>query len=270
MLDFANHVLFETEASVSLKDNMEQWLDFVDQTYQDIRRSQKFLGTIFVGIGIAVPKGQKFRPPDAGALFCSDALQELVSQRIGLPCYIQTPANLCALSVYQDQREVKNILYLYGSVWLGAGAICEGAPLRGQHSRALEIFHLPLGDRHMNCPICGECGCIGNDLLPPGMDILQNPELIEEERLHFIQDRGHKLGELIAVLVNLFDPGIFYIGGYIADQYELIAPYALSVLHRRVPRTVDSSFQIKIDTGSYTTIQRGINQIIYEDWYPLK
>jgi len=47
-------------------------------------------------------------------------------------------------------------------------------------------------------------------------------------------------------------------------------PHAISVLRRRFPDSVDSGFQLKIDTDCISTIRRGINQVIYEDWYPLK
>jgi predicted NBD/HSP70 family sugar kinase len=268
VLDFANHILFETSTTISVCDNIEPWLAFVQRTYQELLQSRQFADTIFVGVGAAIPKRQVSEAAGLTALSWESALRDAVSQRIGLPCYVQTPANLCAVSMYQSNTEIKNILYLYSAGWLGLGAICEGIPLHGQHNRAAEVFHLPLGDNSVICPICGERGCIGNELARAGIDAQQEPGLTEAEHDGLFQDWGRRLGELIGLLAQLFDPGIFYIGGL--EQHEQIMPHAISVLRRRFPDSVDSGFQLKIDTDCISTIRRGINQVIYEDWYPLK
>lgn len=266
VLDFANQVLFETDQTVSLEDGPASWLDFIGQTYQQLQRSEQFAGAAFVGAGIAVPQWRG--PEEDGAPGTLDSLRRAAAERTGLPCYIQTPANLCAVSMYQTRTEIKNILYLYGAIRLGAGVICEGVPLHGQHGQAMEIFHLPLGDRDTLCPVCGKRGCIGADLSQAGMEALRDPALTRTDRARLIQDRGSRLGELLTLLVRLFDPGILYIGGL--EQYEEILPGALSVLRRQIPGCAGSGLEIKVDSDSLTTIRRGISQIIYEDWYPLK
>lgn len=268
VLDFANNILFETSTAIPLRDDAELWLDFIRQTYQRLLQSEEFIDTIFVGVGVAVPKRESGTAANLAALPQEESLRDMVAGRIGLPCYVQTPANLCAVSMYQAQTEIKNILYLYSAGWLDLGAICEGAPLHGQHNHAVEVFHLPLGSGSTICPICGEPGCIGNELIQSELDILRDPRLSEAKRSSLFQDRGHMLGKLISLLVQLFDPGILYIGGL--DYHEQIIPHAMSVLHRRLPDSAGGGFQLRIDTDSLSTIRRGINQVIYEDWYPLK
>ena len=169
----------------------------------------------------------------------------------------------------QKHRDAKNIIYLHSSAGLGVGVICEGNLLRGKNGYAAEIAHIPIGDPNIVCPCCGLHGCIENDLAQRGMDVFNFPQLSEPEYARLAEDRGRKLGTLLAILINLFDPQTVYIGGSGLESYERLAPYTRSVLKARASLALGKGMHIEHDKSSTWTVQRGINQLVYENWYPM-
>lgn len=272
-LDFANKLLFQTELPLTADDDAMSLSNYIQQVYEDLAHSQGFSGIEFVGVGLSVSGGQghKNRQLTNGlhSNFDNTSLEELIRQRTGLPCYTESQANLCVVSVSQAGHDSENILYLHSSTILSVGVICEGNLLRGRNGNAADIAHIPIGAPDNVCPRCGAHGCIENDLAQRGMDIFWTPQLSEDERTRLLEDRGKKLGELLSILINLFDPQTVYIGGRGFEIYELLEPYALSVLKVRSPSAFDNGLHIEHDRNSAGTVQRGINQLVYKNWNPM-
>ena len=101
------------------------------------------------------------------------------------------------------------------------------------------------------------------------MDTLDFPSLSPEERESLFRDRGGKLGELIALLINLFDPSAVYVGGPAMAHYEDLAPYVQKVLQLRSRVNMQRGVQIFHDPDSLQNIEVGINQTVYENWDPI-
>lgn len=273
VLDFSNRILYRTHFNISDYKDVHQLLHLVEQTYCSLRSSDTFSGVCFVGVGVSVPgiydqaTGHVINV--TSSILSNVPLQRMLGDLLQLPCYVDNESNLCALSVRQSHADNNNIVYLHSSAGLGVGVVCDGRLLRGANGHAAEVAHIPLGSRDIRCPFCGSLGCIENDLSQRGMDMLHFPGLTTQEKQQLLQDRGEKLGELMSILVNLFDPTVFYIGGTGLSEYEALAPYALSVLKRRSPLKMERGLKILHDTDSLRTIEQGINQIIYENWNPL-
>lgn len=274
VLDFSNNRLYDIHFDTSRFHDISQWISLIDNTYRALLQSGDFSVVHFVGIGVSVPgiydRTAGYVVNCTSSVWNSIPLGQLLSERLNLPCFVDNESNLCALSVRQSRANSDNLVYLHSSSGLGVGIICDGKLLRGSNGYAAETSHIPLGDPTMTCPFCASRGCIENDLAQRGMDMLQFPALTPEDRLRLLRDRGEKLGELLSVLVNLFDPTALYIGGNAMAEYEAMAPYAVSVLNRRSCLIMNRGLEIFHDTNSVQTIERGINQIIYENWNPLE
>lgn len=276
VLDFSNRCLFHTSFDISGCSHVQQIVTIIADTYRSLLESGEFQNVQFIGIGVSVP-GIYDRATgnviNAASMILNDTpLKTLLSQQLRLPCYVyvDNESNLCALSMRQTHLQNENIVYLHSSAGLGLGVICEGRLLRGSNGFAAEVSHIPLGDPSIRCPFCGSYGCIENDLSQRGMDILSFPGLSAEERARLVEDRGKKLGELLAILVNLFDPAVLYVGGSAMDSYDEMAPHALAVLNRRCSMAISHGLQVLHDADSLRTIGQGINQVIYEKWNPLE
>lgn len=274
VLDFSNRRLYQDCQNISSLTRVEQVVSLIGEQYRMLRTDPRFSGIQFIGLGVSVPAiydpttrnvvNSTFR------LFDNVPLQDMLLQQIPLPCYVDNEANLCVLSMSQSHAERRNIVYLHSSSGLGVGVVCDGHLLQGDNGYAGEVAHIPLGDPQLRCPFCGNLGCIENDLSQRGMDILHFPALDEREKQRLLQDRGRKLGELLSILANLFDPAVIYLGGSALETYDTMLPYVMHALHQRSGMVLARGLSVLHDTDSLTTIAQGINQVIYEKWNPLE
>jgi predicted NBD/HSP70 family sugar kinase len=129
-------------------------------------------------------------------------------------------------------RGVGDLVYLSGEVGVGAGLIAGGRPVTGVSGFAGEIGHLPFGDGTRPCH-CGARGCWETEIgaaamaeavgCPPDrltdlgayLDELESapPELAAI---------GRHLGRGVAGLVNLLNPQIVVLGGYLRPLYRWV------------------------------------------------
>lgn len=270
--NFAGESLYRTHFDISKIQDISTLIKMVDTTCNHIL--QQFADIQIVGVGISVPgiydEVTRLVINSAIPVLNNVPLKELLTQALRLPCYIENESNLCALSIQKEYPEVNNIVYLHSSTGLGVGIICEGVLLRGKNGYAAEVAHIPLGTPDAVCSYCGNKGCIENDLAQRGMEILRSSDLNGTERISLIQDRAEKLGILLSLLTNLFDPDILCIGGIGFDGYTELEATVLHILEQRSPLNMKKGLKLIHDTDSLRAIEQGITQVIYHNWDPLK
>ena len=273
VLDFGNHVRYQAHFNIVAAQDISEPLQIIQETYQSLCAAPDFQDVTFVGSGVSIPgifdRQTGMVINSMNPLLNGLPLAELIQRKLSLPCYVDNESNLCALSVLQSHTDAQDIVYIHSSAGLGVGAICNGRLLRGCGGYAAEIACIPLGNPDLTCPNCGGKGCIENDLGQRGMDTLDFPSLSPEERESLFRDRGGKLGELIALLINLFDPSAVYVGGPAMAHYEDLAPYFQKVLQLRSRVNMQRGVQIFHDPDSLQNIEVGINQTVYENWDPI-
>jgi len=138
-----------------------------------------------------------------------------------------------------------HLLYLTGTVGIGAGLIEHGRLVRGGHGFAGEVGHLPLGDPAARCG-CGRTGCweasIGlNAMLGAiGMPEEETPHLTavalarraaaEPAIRAAVAEIGQCLGRGLAILTGVLDPAVIVLGGYFAPLGGFILEPARAAL----------------------------------------
>lgn len=270
--NFAGESLYRTYFDISKIQDLSILIKLVGTTCYNIL--QQFNGIQIVGAGISVPgiydEITQLVINSAIPVLNNAPLKELLTQALRLPCYVENESNLCALSIQKEYPKFNNIVYLHSSTGLGVGVICEGRLLRGKNGYAAEIAHIPLGTPDIVCSYCGNKGCIENDLAQRGMKILQSSALTGTERINLIQDRAERLGILLSLLTNLFDPDILCIGGIGFDTYNELEPIVLQILEQLSPLNIKKGLKLIHDTDSLRAIEQGTTQVIYNNWDPLK
>lgn len=274
VVDFGNQRHYEAHFDITAAQDISQPLDIINETFQSLRASPAFQNVIFVGAGVSIPgifdRATGLVVNSMSFFLNGQPLAQLISAQLGIPCYVDNESNLCALSMWQSHQTVGDIVYLHSSAGLGVGVVCNGRLLRGSSGYAAEVACIPLGDPATICLTCGGHGCIENDLSQRGMDVLRFSALSAPERTRLLEDRGAKLGELISLLINLFDPSIFYVGGSAMAAYEELTPFVHRVLELRAATNLKRGVRILHDPASLQTIEQGINQTVYENWNPLE
>ncbi|MER5732361.1 ROK family transcriptional regulator [Streptomyces sp. NPDC002138] len=189
--------------------------------------------------------------------------QEL-SQRLGVPVYVDNDANLGALGelVWGSGRGVKDLAYIKVASGVGAGLVINGEIYRGPGGTAGEIGHITLDESGPVCR-CGNRGCLETfaaaRYVLPLLQGSHGPELTMERVVELarggdpgcrrvITDVGRHVGSGVASLCNLLNPSRVVLGGSLADAGELVlAPIRESVGRYAIP---SAARQLSVLTGS--------------------
>ncbi|OKI58100.1 ROK family transcriptional regulator [Streptomyces sp. MJM1172] len=248
------------------------WVDGFDRAEALVGRLVRGIGVgreKVIGVGLGVPG-----PIDveSGTLGSTAILpgwaginprQEL-SQRLGVPVYVDNDANLGALGelVWGSGRGVKDLAYIKVASGVGAGLVINGQIYRGPGGTAGEIGHITLDESGPVCR-CGNRGCLETfaaaRYVLPLLQGSHGPELTMERVVELaregdpgcrrvIADVGRHVGSGVASLCNLLNPSRVVLGGSLAEAGELVlAPIRESVGRYAIP---SAARQLSVLTGS--------------------
>ncbi|MEU8434921.1 ROK family transcriptional regulator [Streptomyces sp. NPDC029216] len=248
------------------------WVDGFDRAEALVGRLVEQVGVArdkVIGVGLGVPG-----PIDveSGTLGSTAILpgwaginprQEL-SQRLGVPVYVDNDANLGALGelVWGSGRGVRDLAYIKVASGVGAGLVINGRIYRGPGGTAGEIGHITLDESGPVCR-CGNRGCLETfaaaRYVLPLLQGSHGPELTMEKVVELaregdpgcrrvITDVGRHVGSGVASLCNLLNPSRIVLGGSLAEAGELVlAPIRESVGRYAIP---SAARQLSVLTGS--------------------
>ncbi|MEU9715437.1 ROK family transcriptional regulator [Streptomyces sp. NPDC047976] len=248
------------------------WVDGFDRAESLVGRLVQGIGVArdkVIGVGLGVPG-----PIDveSGTLGSTAILpgwaginprQEL-SQRLGVPVYVDNDANLGALGelVWGSGRGVRDLAYIKVASGVGAGLVINGQIYRGPGGTAGEIGHITLDESGPVCR-CGNRGCLETfaaaRYVLPLLQGTHGPELTMEKVVELarggdpgcrrvITDVGRHIGSGVASLCNLLNPSRIVLGGSLAEAGELVlAPIRESVGRYAIP---SAARQLSVLTGS--------------------
>ncbi|WP_193048042.1 ROK family protein [Mycolicibacterium baixiangningiae] len=193
-----------------------------------------------VGVGVSVP-GIVAR--DGGIIRLAPNLEwhdlplaQMLADALGMatPPVLGNEADHGALAelLRGAGRRVSDLVYLSGEVGVGAGLIAGGRPITGTAGFAGEIGHLPFGDGARPCH-CGAAGCweteIGAAAIAEAVGC--PPERLGDLGSHLqrldsapaeLASVGRQLGRGLAGLVNLLNPQLIVLGGYLGPLYRWV------------------------------------------------
>lgn len=180
---------------------------------------------------------------------------------------VDNDVNMMAVGefVYGAGIGTKNQIFVKVGTGIGAGIICEGKIYRGTCGSAGDIAHICVDKTGPIC-VCGNTGCLealaggpaianlGIKAINAGKATLlknyydkNNGQLTSVDignaaregdavSIEIIRDSGRLIGEVIAGLVNFFNPGMIIIGGGVSKLGNLfLASIRQAVLKRSLP-----------------------------------
>lgn len=197
-------------------------------------------GSALVGVGVSVPG--IVRRDDGFVRFAPNLgwtdvpFTAILSERLGhvAPVVLGNDADLGALAEHLRGAGVgvADLVYLSGEVGVGAGVITGGVPLDGAGGYAGEIGHLPYRPDGRECH-CGSRGCWETEIGAPaiaeavGCPPERVPALGEflegvHEASPELREVGRHLGRGLAIAVNLLNPRVVVLGGYLRALLPLV------------------------------------------------
>jgi len=292
ILDLVNNIHIKKVYDIS---EMKTTNEIVQFTKRSIDHLMKLVGVgmeQIIGVGISVPAVYDLMNGclvNSSVLIYENApLKEEFKQVLDLPIYIDNIANFYALSKRTYFPEVHNIVCMDISQGVGVGVISEDALVRGKNGYGTEVAHIPIGNPEKKCKLCGGYGCVEVELSLDGILTYRDGGQTESEPLltrwnNFIQElrdqpelaqsvaarTGQLAGQLATILINLFDPDFFFIGGYISDLPVSIKPFLKSEVDLRCDKSIERGLEITYEKRDSEQIFVGISNTVFDGWSPL-
>lgn len=214
-----------------------------------------------LGVGLAMPgpfdvESMSFVGPTTLEGWETVPIRERLAQATGLPAFVEINVTAAAAHgerLYGLGNRFRDFYYMFLGVGLGGCMVQGGAVLRGTHSNAGELGHLPLVLEGDLCP-CGNRGCLERYLSMEAYE--RRGRTIGEEA--WIAEVAPLLQSAVVTIENLYDPEAVILGGVapIALLEKLIAaasPLPNSVAVRR-DRTAE---RVIISPDGHDAVLRG-------------
>lgn len=202
----------------------------------------------------------------------------LLTEKLGIPAYLQNDANACAVAEWQfgAGRGCKNVLFLTFGTGLGAGLILNNELYGGANGMAGEVGHIRLaktgplgyGKKGSFEGFCSGGGisrlaqqmvqewltkgrevsfCPRPELVPQieAKDVGRAAELGDPLALEILKKSGRYLGVGLSILIDILNPEMIIIGSIFARCRPFIQPYMEEVIRREALSISASVCQIK-------------------------
>ncbi|BDT67668.1 N-acetylglucosamine repressor [Comamonadaceae bacterium OS-1] len=200
-----------------------------------------------MGIGMGVPgpvdfaSGQLVNPP-LMPQWDSFSIRDALREDFAAPVFVDNDVNTMALGeLWRLQRSLQNFLVIKVGTGIGCGIVCHGEVYRGANGSAGDVGHICVDTAGPRCH-CGNLGCVEAMAAGPAITrmaleaaasgespwlaaCLANTGTITPEDVgnasrhgdaaanHIIQRTGNLIGQMLASVVNFFNPSHVFIGG---------------------------------------------------------
>ncbi|WP_295523006.1 ROK family protein [uncultured Pseudacidovorax sp.] len=217
-----------------------------------------------LGIGMGVPgpvnfeAGQLVNPPLMPG-WDSFSIRDYLREDYAAPVFVDNDVNLMALGeLWRLQRGLSNFLVIKVGTGIGCGIVCHGEVYRGAAGSAGDVGHICVDQQGPRCH-CGNVGCVEAMAAGPAIVRMaqaaaergESPALAAVLRTQgrieaidvghasragdvaanaIIQRAGSLIGQMLASVVNFFNPSHVFIGGGITQ----IGPLFLAAVRQSV------------------------------------
>jgi glucokinase len=243
--------------------------DVIAECVQELRASHEVEA---VGIGAAgfidADRAKVYVAPNLS--WRDEPLRDAVAERVGLPVVVENDANAAAWAEHRfgAGRGEQHLVVVTVGTGIGGGIVLDGTLYRGRHGIGAEFGHMQVEKAGRRCG-CGQHGCweqycsgrallheareiadvqrgYGKRLLelgngrPEGIEAVEVTQAAREgdpAALDCFDEVGGWLGQGLADLAAVLDPGAFVIGGGVADAGELLLAPARRVFAERLTGT---------------------------------
>ncbi|MEV7636781.1 ROK family protein [Pseudarthrobacter enclensis] len=223
-------------------------MDMVDELMKDFPKLPVWSVVVGLPGPVDFATGQPVAPPIMPGWNGAD-VRTPFEERFNAPVWVDNDVNLLAFGERARRREaLADLIYCKIGSGIGAGLLSQGRIHRGANGAAGDIGHVRVPDSRETCR-CGKVGCLeavaggwalvrdAGQAIAGGAassmegrankgaltleDITTAAEGGDPLAISLVQKAARVMGESIAALVNMFNPGVIVIGGAIAAAGEV-------------------------------------------------
>jgi len=194
-------------------------------------------------------------------------LRRVLSERIGMPVYVDNDATVAALAEAHDddgRLAVRHLVMLTLGTGVGGGIVVNGRIYRGSTGAAAELGHMLVGARldegrpehaeHAPQPGSLEALAAGRRLdavarergYETGPDLVEAAKRGDEAAREALRILGTALGVGIANVINVLDPEVVAVGGGVSAAGELLLEPACETAWKYVLPGVGTNTEIRL------------------------
>jgi len=250
----------------------DRCLERVDELFESLLTTTRDLTGNLWGVGIAVPGPVEFstgRPISPPIMPGWDGypVRGRLADRYRAPVWVDNDVNVLALGESRSGIAVghSDVVVIKVGTGIGAGIVMDGRIHRGAQGSAGDVGHIQVVDDPTVVCRCGNVGCL--EALAGGAALARDGEAVARaggsERLRaalerngavtavdvaraasfgdpaavaLLQAAGRRIGQMLASVVNFFNPSMVVIGGGVAQSGDqLLATIRETVYGRSLP-----------------------------------
>lgn len=267
--DLAGELLVQHEEPLDIDEGPEPALKRVEQVFDALVEQSGVHRAALWGIGVGVPGPVEFstgRPISPAIMpgWHSYPIRDHLSERFGLPVWVDNDVNIMALGELRRGRArgVRNMVYLKIGTGIGAGIVCAGELYRGSQGCAGDVGHVAVPEGSDVVCRCGNRGCLeavagGAALAREGKragETGESPRLAavlaeggqvtaaevskaaqrgDPACVDLLLHSGRLVGEVLATIVNFFNPALILVGGGVAAAGDMLLAAIRETVYRR-------------------------------------
>jgi len=264
VLDPGSKVLWE-DREASTGQSEDELVEMLIEEIEEARSARPGVAAVGLGIPATIDHDSGVAVSAVNLPLTDLPIRDLVSERTGLPTFVDNDANVAALAehLYGAGRGAANLVMLTIGTGIGGGLVLGGEVFRGAHGAGAELGHMVI---QADGPPCqGNCpnhGCI--EALASGTALgrearaaaesapdsalgrlLQAGETVDgkaateaalagdETAVGVFELIGGRLGVACTSLANIFEPDAIVVGGGVIAAGELLLEPARRELRQR-------------------------------------
>ena len=247
----------------------EACLGRVEELFERLLRETDGLRGHLWGIGIGVPgpvefqSGRPISPPIMPG-WDRYPIRERFTERYRAPVWVDNDVNVLALGEWRAGVAIghDNVVVVKIGTGIGAGIISDGRLHRGAQGSAGDVGHIQVVDDPAVVCRCGNIGCLealaggaalgqageaaGRDGRSTRLraaldqrgrvtaeDVARAAAFGDPVAVSMLQSAGHRVGSMLASVVNFFNPSLIVIGGGVANSPDQLLAAIRETIYRR-------------------------------------
>ncbi|MYS24298.1 ROK family protein [Streptomyces sp. SID4948] len=260
-IDVAGRAHTVTEHPWELAQGPERTVDWLVERCRELVNAPEMAGIPARGLGVGLPgpvenRHGKVVLPSRMPGWHGAAIRDMLSERLELPVVVENDANLMAVGEHLTARSgVEHLLVVKMGTGIGCGVISAGRLHHGAVGAAGDISHVRVPAAGDTPCTCGNTGCletvasgaaITQALIARGIEVKHPTDIVRlvqegnREATVLVREAGRSLGEVLATVVNFFNPAFLVIGGALGSAHPLLAALRGVIYERCLPLATQS------------------------------
>jgi len=255
--DLTGRIAGDIDTRLAVASGPEAVLGWVIEGFRQLLRDAGLDAGAVRAVGIGVPGPVEFatgtvvQPPIMPG-WDGLVMPDWFADHFDAPVLVDNDVNIMALGEYSGRGlAASDLLFVKVSTGIGCGIISDGRLHRGADGAAGDIGHVRVTDGDDTVCTCGNTGCleavasgaaVARRLARDGLDAQTARDVVELAKAgdaraaRSVRLAGERIGEVVAALVNFYNPSTIVIGGALSElRDDLLAGIRGVVYHRALP-----------------------------------